>query len=92
MARAARKLDRNLRFEPERLPQSDYRHIRLAIGQRLRPAGDALMTVSYTQGLEISVLGAVDRARSAIKDYRTHSDVARLLVETAREIAVSQEQ
>ncbi|MEZ1662455.1 hypothetical protein, partial [Pseudomonas aeruginosa] len=46
------------------------------------------MTVSYTQGLEISVLGAVDRARSAIKDYRTHSDVARLLVETAREIAM----
>ncbi|HCF7667827.1 TPA: hypothetical protein NIK52_005356, partial [Pseudomonas aeruginosa] len=43
---------------------------------------------SYTQGLEISVLGAVDRARSAIKDYRTHSDVARLLVETAREIAM----
>lgn len=48
----------------------------------------SLMTVSYTQGLEISVLGAVDRARSAIKDYRTHSDVARLLVETAREIAM----
>lgn len=48
----------------------------------------SLVTASYTQGLETSVLGAVDRARSVIKEYRTHGDVARLLVETACEIAM----
>lgn len=48
----------------------------------------SLTTTSYTQGLETSVRGALGRARSAIKNYRTHSDVARLLVETAREIAM----
>lgn len=34
------KLDRDLRFEPERLPHLDDRHIRLAVGRLLRPAGD----------------------------------------------------
>ena len=52
------------------------------------PVGLGLEPVSYTH-LDVykrQVLGAVDRARSAIKEYRTHGDVARLLVETAREI------
>jgi hypothetical protein len=56
--------------------------------ENLLGVGKVLRVRRNTQGVETSVLGAVDRARSAIKEYRTHSDVARLLVETAREIAM----
>lgn len=47
-----------------------------------------LVTDSYVQGLETSLDGAVDRARASIKEFRTHGDVARLLVETGRETAM----
>ncbi|WP_194787552.1 hypothetical protein [Pseudomonas sp. UFMG81] len=47
-----------------------------------------LVTDSYAQGLETSLEGAVDRARTTIKEFRMHGDVARLLVETGRETAM----
>ncbi|SDY04722.1 hypothetical protein [Pseudomonas sp. NFACC08-1] len=48
----------------------------------------ALVTDSYVQGLETSLEGAVERARTTIKEFRMHGDVARLLVETGRETAM----
>ncbi|SEQ76010.1 hypothetical protein SAMN05216600_109156 [Pseudomonas cuatrocienegasensis] len=47
-----------------------------------------LVTESYVQGLETSLEGAVDRARTIIKEFRMHGDVATLLVETGRETAM----
>lgn len=46
------------------------------------------VTTSYAEGAETSVLGAIDRARDAIKEFRTHGDVCRLLVDTSRIIAM----
>lgn len=46
------------------------------------------MTERYVQGLETSLEGAVDRARTIIKEFRMHGDVAKLLVEVGRETAM----
>lgn len=45
-------------------------------------------TVSYAQGLETSISGAVHRARESIKSFRTHVDVSQLLIDVSRAIAM----
>lgn len=47
-----------------------------------------LVTDSYVQGLETSLEGAVATARTMVKAFRMHGDVARLLIETGRETAM----
>lgn len=48
---------------------------------------DDQVTESYAKNVEISMPGAVQRARDSIKTYRMHGDRGRLLVETLTAIA-----
>ncbi|WOE78877.1 hypothetical protein RZO07_26910 [Pseudomonas protegens] len=51
------------------------------------PVGSGeLVTTSYTDGFQTAVTGAISKARRSIIDYRTHSDISRLTVETSREV------
>jgi hypothetical protein len=48
--------------------------------------GDAVLAI-YQDNMELAVDGAMDRARDAIKSYRTHGETDRLLVETTGRVA-----
>lgn len=45
-------------------------------------------TLSYAQGFETSLSGAVARARESIKMFRTHGNRSQLLIDTSRAIAM----
>ncbi|MCE5232771.1 MAG: hypothetical protein ABFC67_08585 [Mizugakiibacter sp.] len=48
--------------------------------------GDAVLAI-YADSTELAVDGAMDKAREAIKAYRTHGEIDRLLVETTGRVA-----